>query len=308
MDTVNGMLLFTRVVEGKSFKAAAEALDLSPSAVSKQVSRLEDRLGARLLNRTTRRLGLTEVGRVYYEHCTRILSDIEEAERAVSESLARARGMLRVSMPTSFGQAKIAPLLPGFLERYPEVRLSIWAHDRDVDLIQEGFDVLIRVASLRDSAMIARRLTTNRRVVAATPEYFQRHGVPQTPDDLVHHNCLINIAYAPHRTWNFRSAETGRQYTVQVNGNLQFNIPQPLRQAVLAGLGIVLLPAYVLEDDLSTGRLQGVLQNYISEDPDVYLIYPHARHLSPKVRVFVDYLVEQFQGAAPADTAAAVSA
>jgi DNA-binding transcriptional LysR family regulator len=292
MDMVAGMTLFARVVDSGSFTGAAGQLGLSPSAVSKQVSRLEERLGVRLLNRTTRRLGLTEVGALYYERCTRILEEIAEAERAVSDTQAMPRGLVRLSVPVSFGQSQVAPLLPGFLTRYPEVRISVTAQDREVDLIEEGFDLAVRIAPLRDTSMIARRLTSNRRVVCATAEYFARHPPPLTPEELIHHNCLINPAYSPQRSWSFKRLE--RQFAVQVHGNLEFTSPPALREAALRGLGIVLLPAYVVREDLRAGRLQEVLSDSISEDPDVYLVYPHARHLSSKVRVFADFLLERF--------------
>lgn len=293
MDTVNGMRLFTTVVEAGSFHRAAEQLGITPSAVSKQLSRLEDRLGARLLNRTTRRLGLTEVGAGYYERCKRILAEIEEAEEAVSESLSVPRGLLRLSVPTAFGRVQIAPLLPGFLRQYPKIRISAFSHDRDVDLIQEGYDVAIRVATLQDSSMIARRLTANRRVVCATPDYFRAHGVPRTPEELKRHNCLLNTVYSPHRVWSFNSP--AGHHAVQVAGSLEFDNPLALWEAARTGLGVVLLPAYAVQRDLEEGVLEAVLDDYVSEDPDVYVVYPHARHLNPKVRVFVDYLLEHFR-------------
>ncbi len=292
MEPGSGMALFVAVVEAHSFRAAAEQMGMTPSAVSKQLSRLEDRLGARLLNRTTRRLGLTEVGAVYYEHARRILADIEEAERAVSASQAVPRGLLRISVPLSFGRVQIAPILPEFLRRYPEVRVSVFSHDRDVDLIAEGFDAAIRVGHLRDSTMIARRLTINRRVVCATPQYFGRYPLPETPYDLDRHNCLINLSYSPNRAWSFKVGD--KHFSVPVAGNMEFDNPLALREAALRGLGVVLLPSYVVRKDLREGTLQQVLSEYISEDADVFLIYPTARHMSPKLRVFMDFLFEHF--------------
>jgi len=294
MDRIGGMELFVRVVEAKGFSAAAGLLGLTPSAVSKQITRLEDQLGARLLHRTTRRLGLTEVGEIYYGHCARILEDIREAEQAVSETLATPRGLLRISVPISFGEARLAPLLPGFLAQYPDIRVSVVANDRYADTVEEGFDVAILVIRPRDSTSIAKRLTANRRVVCASPAYFQKHGMPITPEDLTGHNCLLNMGYSPQRAWYFRTDE--RQYTVPVRGNLEFNQPQALREAALGGLGVVLLPAYLMREDLQQGLLREALTGYISEDPDVHVLYPQTRHLSPKVRVFVDYLAEAFKG------------
>lgn len=295
MDTVGGMALFVQVVDSNGFKAASRILGLSPSAVSKQMASLEERLGARLLNRTTRRIGLTEEGEAYYRRCTRILEEINLAEQEISASGGTPRGLLRVSVPISFGQSRIAPLLPGFLERYPRIRLSVFAQDRMVDMIEEGYDVAVRVARLDDSSMIARRLTGNRRVICATPRYFDARGMPDTPGKLVEHNCLVNTAYSPQRNWLFRKG--GKQHSVRVSGNLEFTNPQALREAALGGLGVGLLPAYLVEPDLAAGRLRGVLEGYVSQDPDVYVIYPHAKYLSPRVRVFVDFLLEAFQDA-----------
>lgn len=293
MDSASEMGLFALVVEANGFKAAGQRLGLSPSAVSKRISRLEDRLGARLLHRTTRRLALTEVGGVYFEHCRQILDQIAEAEREVADTMAVARGHLRVTVPLAFGPARIAPLLPEFLERYPQVRVSVVALDRDVDLIGEGFDVAIRVARLRDSSLIARRLTSNRRVVCATAGYFAKHGTPRHPAGLDGHNCLVNTVYSPQGAWSFKKGN--RLHSVQVRGNLEFTSPQALREVALRGLGIGLLPAFLVDADLRSGRLLAVLTDYVSEDADVFLIYPHSRHLSPKVRVFVDFLADRFR-------------
>lgn len=293
MDPVGGMALFVAVVENHSFRGAADQVGMTPSAVSKQISRLEDRLGARLLNRTTRRLGLTEVGAVYFEHARRILEDIEEAERAVSESLAVPRGLLRLSVPLSFGRVKIAPLLSDFLQRYPEVRMSVYSHDREVDLIAEGYDLAIRVGSLQDSSMIARRLTVNRRWVCGAPSYFERYTPPETPEDLTRHNCLINLAYSPQRSWWFKDQD--QYYQVPVTGSLEYDNPLALREAALRGLGLVLLPSYIVQGDLAEGRLVRVLRDFISEEADVFLIYPSSRHVTPKVRVFVDFLLDAFR-------------
>lgn len=293
MDSASEMGLFALVVEANGFKAAGQRLGLSPSAVSKRISRLEDRLGARLLHRTTRRLALTEVGGVYFEHCRQILDQIAEAEREVADTMAVARGHLRVTVPLAFGPARIAPLLPEFLERYPQVHVSVVALDRDVDLIGEGFDVAIRVARLRDSSLIARRLTSNRRVVCATAGYFAKHGTPRHPAGLDGHNCLVNTVYSPQGAWSFKKGN--RLHSVQVRGNLEFTSPQALREVALRGLGIGLLPAFLVDADLRSGRLLAVLTDYVSEDADVFLIYPHSRHLSPKVRVFVDFLADRFR-------------
>ena len=298
MEAGTGMALFVKVVEEKSFRGAAEFFGLSPSSVSKQITALEDRLGARLLNRTTRRLGLTEVGTAYFEQCKRILALVDEAEQAVSVAQATPRGLLRVSVPLAFGRMQLAPVLPEFLKTYPDVRVHVFSHDREVDLIHEGFDIAIRGMRLRDSVMVARLLYRNRRAVTATPDYWQRRGTPQTPDDLTRHNCLINPVYSPQRTWIFdsRDAKTGQShYVVPVTGNLEFDNPIALRETTLKGLGVSLLPTYLVKEFLDTGQLQEALTDYTSTEPDIYLVYPSTQHLTSKVRVFVDFLLEKFK-------------
>lgn len=293
METGTGMALLVRVVELKSFRAAADSFGVSPSAVSKQISALEDRLGARLLNRTTRKLGLTEVGLAYYEQSARILAEIEEAERAVGAAQTVPRGLLRICVPLAFGRLLVAPLLPEFLKTYPQVRVHVVSYDREVDLISEGFDVGIFATRLRDSSMIARKLSRNHRVVCATPGYWAENGVPVTPDDLLNHNCLINPLYSSQRTWTFNTPDA--HFVVPVSGNLEFDNPIAIREATLKGLGVALLPHYVVRDQLPRGELKEVLRDYTSEDPEVYLFYPSARHLTSKIRVFVDFMVEKFR-------------
>ncbi|MDH4247819.1 MAG: LysR substrate-binding domain-containing protein [Deltaproteobacteria bacterium] len=293
MDAISGMELFVKVVEAKGFRAAAHLSGMSPSAVSKQISKLEDRLGARLLNRTTRRLGLTEVGEKYFTQAQRILGEIEEAERAVSEAQSMPRGLLRISVPLAFGRLGIAPLLPDYLRRYPDVRICVFGHDREVDLIEEGYDLAIRSTYLQDnSTMIARRLLHNRRMVCATPEYWATRGIPKTPDELRLHNCLINPAYSTQRAWHFTFKN--KTWVVPVTGNLEFDNPLGLRDVARKGLGVVLLPQYVVQDDVKRGVLVPVLTDYVLEDPDLYILYPSSRNLTPKVRSFVDYLLEHF--------------
>ena len=297
MDNISGMELFVKVVESKGFRAAADLTGQSPSAVSKQISRLEDRLGSRLLNRTTRRLGLTEVGEKYFSQAQRILGEIEEAERAVTEAQAAPRGLLRISVPLAFGRLRIAPLLPEYLREHPQVRMCVFGHDREVDLIEEGFDLAIRSTHLQDSTMIARLLMRNRRLVCATPEYWAAHGLPRTPNDLRKHNCLINPAYSTQRTWHFVSK--GKTWVVPVTGNLEFDNPMALRDVARKSLGVVLLPQYVVQEDVRAGILQVALQDYVLEDPDLYILYPSSRNLTPKVRSFVDFLLKQFSDPEP---------
>ncbi len=292
MDTLTGMALFAKVVETGGFSAAAVALGRSKSAVSKQVARLEERLGARLLNRTTRRLALTEVGAAYYERCTRILAEVEEAERAVGHLHAEPRGTLRVSVPVSFGIAHVAPALPAFMDRYPDLAVDLTFGDRIVDLIDEGFDAAVRIARLPESTLVARRLAPFRRVVCAAPAYWRRHGVPDRPQDLTEHQCLRYAYLQTGDDWPFRGPAGA--FSVTVSGRLRTNNGDALRAAAVAGLGVCLSPTFIVADDLRAGRLQTVLADFEEGDLAVYAVYPHSRHLSAKVRAFVDFLAERF--------------
>lgn len=291
MDDLNGMSLFVKVVESKSFSEAAEKLEISPSAVSKKISRLEDRLGVQLLNRTTRRLGLTEAGAAFYERSARILTEVEEAEALVSTLRKAPHGLLRVAVPMLLGQMQIAPLAAPFLTRFPDMRLELVFMDRAADLIEEGLDVAIRVDDLPDSTLVARRLAPHRRVLCGAPAYFEKNGVPQTPEELVRHNCLTYGPHHPSREWFFNTA-TGRR-AVDVRGTFLTNNAEGLRQAALGGLGMALLPTFLVGGDLSAGLLRPVLSEYVSADTAIYAVYPQHRHQSPKVRAFVDFMMER---------------
>jgi DNA-binding transcriptional LysR family regulator len=291
------MDLFVKAVDTGSFSATARQMSLTPSAVSKQISRLEDRLGARLFNRTTRRLAPTEEGRAYYERCRRILADIDEAESAISQLNMEPRGVLRVNMPVVFGRRHVVPALGGFL-----ANLEVSMTDQFVDPIAEGADMLIRVGELKDSSLISRKLADARRVIAATPDYWDGAGRPQTPNDLETHNCL-NYAYlSTGNSWRMIGLD-GKEYMVPASGNIASNNAEALLEAALEGVGVVNLPTWMVGQDLCEGRLEEVLQAYSMPEPAVHAIYPPGRHLSAKVRAFVDYLVDYFKQR-PMDAAA----
>ena len=292
MDRLAGMEVFAAVVESGSFTEAADRLGLSKAAVSKQVSRLEERLGARLLNRTTRRLGLTEVGSAFYESCVRIVAEAEEAERAVSHLHAVPRGTLRVDAPVNFGMKYLAPLLPAFMQANPELRVDLTFTDRFVDLVEEGYDVAIRIADLPDSSLIARKLAQAGAVVCAAPDYWRKHGIPAHPSELTRHNCFGYSYLATRSEWRFRGPDG--PVSVKISGTLTANNGDVLRQAAVAGLGVVLLPVFIGCDDLRAGRLQPVLQDFEPAARGIYAVYPHSRHVSAKVRAWVDYLVRAF--------------
>ncbi len=292
MDRLTSMEVFTRVAEAGSFSAAARQLGLSKSAVSKHVMALEERLGARLINRTTRRLSLTEVGAAYHAWCARIAADVAEAEISVSRLHSEPRGLLKVNAPMSFGYLHLAPAIPDFLARHPDMRVEMTMNDRFVDLVDEGYDVAVRIGRLADSSLIARRLAPSRTVLCGAPSYFREHGVPEAPDDLARHNCLIYSYQASHELWRFTGAKG--EHTVRVRGNLTANNGDALRAAALRGLGVAMLPAFLVGGDVQAGVLQAVLGEFELPESAIYAVYPHNRHMSAKLRAFVDFLVERF--------------
>lgn len=286
------MAAFVQVVEGGSFSAAARGLGLTRSAVSRQIAGLEDRLGARLLNRTTRRLSTTEAGAVYHEHCARILAEAAAAERAVADLDGAPRGLLRINAPMSFGQNHLGPAIAEFLAAHPAVKVELMLDDRVVDLVGEGYDVAVRIAELPPSTLIARRLAVNHRVLCAAPAYLARAGRPQRPEDLTHHACLGYTYMTTGNDWRFRGPEG--PVTVRIDGAISANNGDVLRQMGLAGLGILLSPTFIVGDDLRAGRLVPLLEEWTDADTGIYAVYPHSRHLSPKVRAVVDFLVTRF--------------
>lgn len=292
-DPLEGYATFAAVIDCGGFSAAAQRLKVTKSAISKQVSRLEERLGARLLNRTTRRLSLTEAGQAFHQHCLRILAEAEEAELAVSQLHASPRGLLRVSAPMSFGVRHLGPALCPFLERYPDLNLEVSFDDRLVDVLAEGFDVVVRISRLADSSLIARRLAPVRRVVVASPSYVEARGMPQHPADLAHHTGLLYTLQTDLHTWPLVHAD-GTRVDISVTGRVHMNNGDALREAAVAGLGIILTPTFIVGEDLKSGRLVRVMPEWSAPEIAVYAVYPPGRHLSAKVRAFVDYLAEYF--------------
>jgi DNA-binding transcriptional LysR family regulator len=288
-----GMGIFARVAEAKGFSAAARRLGISKSVVSKEVTKLEKSLGARLLNRTTRKLSLTEVGAAFYEHCARILQEAEEATLLVDRLHGAPRGVLKCTAPVAFATLHIGAAIPEFLAQCPDVQVDMTVGDRVFDLAEEGFDVAIRIARDLPPNVVARKLAPINRVVCGTPEYFEKHGVPATPRDLARHNCIVYTHANPDSLWRFRSAEG--DVAVPVTGNLRLNDDEVIWQSVLGGLGISLLPTFTVGKDLQSGRLQAVLTQYTPSERNLYAVYLPNRHLSAKVRVFIDFLLGRFE-------------
>ena len=298
MDKATQMMVFVRTVEEGSFSAAARSLDLTPSSVSRQISLLEDRLGARLLNRSTRRLSLTEAGRTYYEHCARIIAEMDDADEAVSSLQGAVRGTLRVTATVAFARIQVVPLVAEFLDRYPDLTLQLELTDRRVDMVEEGVDAAIRLSEqLAEPSIVARKLAPNRRIVCATPEYLAAHGTPKTPDDLLRHNCLHMYTLARFNEWEFEDPDGA--HMIRVNGRFRANTADALYQAVLAGVGIGRLATFLVGGDIKAGRLVPLLPTFTHEKSAIYVLYPHRRNLAPKVRAFVDFLLEKFTPVPP---------
>lgn len=293
MDNRTGEIeAFLRSVEGGSFAAAAKALRQTPSAVSRSVARLEARLGVRLLTRSTRSLAVTAEGERFRVHAQKLLLDLDELERSFAADKSEPRGRLRVSASTPFGIHQLLPALPEFLRRYPKVTVDLSLSDALVDLVSERTDIAIRHGPLRDSSLRARKLGSSRWIVAASPEYLQRHGTPQTPADLEHHNCL-NFNYRRSvEGWTFRAGTRAKQY--HVGGNFLGNSGEALRLMCVGGAGVARLADFLIGEDVRAGRLVSLLQDYIKADSeDVHALYIGHTRLAARVRVFMDFLVER---------------
>jgi DNA-binding transcriptional LysR family regulator len=286
------MAVFNKVVAAGSFTAAARDLGVSTAAVSRKLAALEARLGVRLIHRTTRRLSLTDEGASYHEASTRILAEIEEADAAAAARRVEPQGALKVAMPASFGLKHIAPLMPEFARRHPRVQLALSLSDRTVNVIEEGFDVAIRIAELADSSLAARRLAPNRRVVCASPEYLRKHGTPRSPADLQRHNCLTTTDF--HMTWEYSDPQ-GKRDSVRVSGRYACDNWEVLREWAVAGLGVALKSTWDVRRHLDDGSLVLLLPGYaFGPDVAIYAVYPHRRYLPAKTRLFIDFLADSF--------------
>lgn len=302
MDYLADLAVFARVVEQKSFTAAAASLRLSKSAVSKQIARLEQRLGTQLLQRTTRRLQVTETGRIVQAHAERLLAEAQAAEAAVQNLQDSPRGLLKVNLPMSFGLTHVAPLLPELMAQCPDLKIEVSFNDRRVDLLEEDVDVAVRIGELADSTLTARRLAPARVVFAASPAYLEKFGTPRHPDELKWHHCLI-YSYMPEpNIWRF-AAEPGAPLSIQipVQGALTANNGDALRLAALAGSGLARLPSFVIGPDIAAGRLVPVLEEFRVPDIGIFAVYPAQRHLTPKLRAFIDFLSQRFGPEPPWD-------
>lgn len=286
---------FVHIVDRVTITAAAARLGLAKSAVSRRLSELEDELGVELFHRTTRKLTLTDSGRGFYHRAIRILADLHEAQAAVSRAHRELSGQLRIAAPFSFGMLHLGPAIVEFQQLHPKLNFDIDFNDRQVDLIQEGFDLGIRIAVLKDSSLIARKLARASIVVCASPDYLAKRGTPLTPDDLAEHHCMT-YSYLQHpNRWQFVDQQ-GAQTVVTVPSTLQSNNGDFIRQAATSGLGVLRQPTFITYESIARGDIVPILQDYTIPHVNIYAIYPPTRHLSQRVRTFIDFLIDRFAG------------
>ena len=293
MDRFVALAAFVKVVETGSFARAAQRLDTSVSSVSRHVSDLEAHLDARLLNRTTRRLSLTESGRAFHERCVQLLADLEEAEESASAATIRPRGKLRLTSAITFGARHLAPAIADFITRYPAMQFDVELSDRAVDLVDEGFDVAVRIGSIGSQNLVGRRIGATRLVCCASPSYLARHGEPATPEDLEAHACFTYEYSSLRNVWPFQDAQ-GRERNVRVAGPVHANSGRFLDALAVEGIGILHAPDFIVGPDVRAGKLKPILREFQPPAASIYVVYPSRRHLSAKVRAFTDFLAVRF--------------
>lgn len=291
-DLFDGVAVFVGLVNAGSFTAAAHALGHSTSYVSKEINRLEKRLSSRLLNRTTRTISLTDAGRAYFERCSQIVIDAENAERSINQLQETPSGLLRINAPVSFASKYLLDVMAKFMHRYPEVRLEVELNDRLIDVVAEGYDVVIRVGEIRDSNLVARKFTSSRGVVVASPDYINRKGCPQRAEDLTQHDCIAYSLLPTPTLWDFY--KDGVHSSVTVDPRAMCNSAALEVAMVVQGIGITRLPLFTCEQEVANGDLKIILEDYDQIKFDVYAVYPHRQYLTAKVRAFVDFVVEAF--------------
>ncbi|WP_144211737.1 LysR substrate-binding domain-containing protein [Shewanella donghaensis] len=282
-----GVYEFVAVAETDSFTAAGKRLSISTAQVSRQISQIENRLTTKLFYRTTRKVSLTEEGQIFYRHCRQVIDGLEEAERAISSLQNKPQGLIKLTTPVTYGESFIMPIVTDYMQQYPDVEVICELTNSQLDLVDGGYDLAIRLGHLPDSSMMAKRLTSREQFVCAAPDYINRFGAPYSLSELSQHNCLVGSQ--PH--WHFN--EGGKQRSIKVQGNLQCSSGISLLNAAIKGLGIVQLPGYYVADAISEGRLSVILESYKQQQEGIWALYPHNRHLSPKVRLLVDKLAAE---------------
>lgn len=299
MDKWTEMQVFVEAVKRGGFSAAGRELNLSPSAVSKLVSRLENRLGVRLFNRTTRTLHLTEGGQVFFKRCIEILEDVEDAETSITGFGHVPKGVLRINSTPGFVKHQLLPIMAEFQQLYPQLIVEFQLTGQSVDLIGEGVDLAIRLGVLKDTSLVARKLGESHRVVCASPRYIEAHGIPSIPIELLQHNCLRLSSNEVFNQWEFYSNEG--EETIEVNGHFVTDNVDALYEYALLGGGIVRLSGFMVGKDIKAGRLVPILQNYSIKKQQIHAVFPHRKHLPAKVRVLLDFLLDKFTPATPWD-------
>jgi DNA-binding transcriptional LysR family regulator len=293
MDKLEAMRAYVRVVESGSFTAAADSLGVAKSAISQRVSELESQLGVRLLNRTTRNLSMTDSGHVYYVQCVRILAEVEEVEATLADEQAALKGSLRITAPMSFGQLHLMPAIDAFFNQHPALQLDLDLSDRHINLVEEGFDLALRISRLEDSSLIARRLAPVRRVTVASPAYLQQHGRPMTPQQLVAHQGLMYTHAPKGAYWKFQG-KANRSVSVDVPLRARINNGDALMDAAIAGLGISILPTFIVAEAVRRGELVVILQDYPCHEISLHAVYPPPRYQPQRLRTFVDFLAARY--------------
>ena len=295
MNRFENMDTFIRVVEAGSISGAADRLNVAKSAVSRRLKELEKHLGVELFHRTTRQMNLTDTGRAFYHQAVRILDDVLEAEIATSQAHGTLKGSLKIALPSTFGLMHMGPIINDFIKEHPQIEFDLDFNDREVDLIQEGFDLAIRIANLPDSSLIARHLAPVHTVMCASPNYLEQMGTPRSPEDLIEHQCLVYSLLRDFENW----------YLIDINGNeiktkirpyLKASTGEFLKEAAVEGQGIILVPTFIAYKEIESGTLVPLLKEYNTPQINAYAIYPQTRHLSQRVRAFVDLLVKRFEG------------
>lgn len=291
----DGISEFVYVAEYESFTRAAKELGISTAQVSRQISALEKRLNIKLLYRTTRKVSLTEEGRVFYQHCRGVLDGLDAAEQAVSNLQSKPQGRIKLTAPVTYGEQQLLPLVNDFMVQYRDIEVTAFLSNQKIDLVEGGYDLAIRIGKLSDSTMMAKKLSSRTNFVCAAPAYLEKYGTPNTLSELSQHNCLLGT----RDYWHFIDAkktdsrkDTDKEKNMRVSGTVQYNSGYSLVDAALKGLGIVQLPDYYVQQYLASGELTSLLDNYREPEESIWAIYPHNRHLSPKIRLLVDYLAE----------------
>jgi len=292
MDTLDGMKTVVAVVETGSFTAASERLNISKALASKYVGEVESRLNVRLFHRSTRKLALTEAGKRYYQQALPLLEEFTELVDSVTGEQSSPQGLLRVSVPVAFGEMKLAPLIPQFMRQFPDISLELILSNSLVDMVEEGIDVRVRIGGVDDSNLIARQLKTLPLILCASPEYLQRHGEPQTPQDISEHNCIIDSNFRIGKHWPMIGPD-GQTETVNVSSRISASSPSAVKEIAAAGGGIGMVPRFIVEPALQQGLLKEVLPGYRTLEFGLFAMYPHRRYLPKKVRCFIDFMVAE---------------